>query len=341
MKELALSNSIQNRELDALVQQANKYLANGRAGNTGRSYASDLRDFRAFCEKYTAPYLPSTPETVALYASSLASLGKSYATIKRRLAAITYAHRQPGIEDSPAAPGKSFVLREVLAGIKRTLGSAQHGASPILTVDIRRIVAACPANLLGARDRSLLLLGLAMGARRSELATSIEVHDLTFTEQGLYILIRHHKTEQSAEGPRTVAVPVGEHSEICPVLATRAWIEAAGIGDSGGPLFRAVDRRGKISASALSPRSIAKIFAKAAGRAGIKIAAENLSPHSLRAGMCTQAAINGAGKRQIAKTTGHRSTVMVQRYIRDAELFRDNASRGLVCEGRISITKVL
>jgi hypothetical protein len=45
--------------------------------------------------------------------------------------------------------------------------------------------------------------------------------------------------------------------------------------------------------------------------------------------MCTQAAINGAAEHDIQRTTRHRSTVMVRRYIRDSDLFRANASARL------------
>jgi integrase len=172
----------------------------------------------------------------------------------------------------------------VLAGIKRTLGTTQHGADPLLGDEIRRIASACPANLLGTRDRSLIFLGFAIGARRSMLASIIEVSDLTFNDQGLYVLLRHGKTERFEDGPRQIAVPFGKHPETCPVSAVRAWIEAGNI--RSGALFRAINRHGKVRAAPLSPRSVAKILAKAVARAGIDTATAHISPHSLRVGMC-------------------------------------------------------
>jgi site-specific recombinase XerD len=292
---------------------------------TRKAYSADLRDYLAFCSLNGLRFMPSTPEAVSLYISSLASRvpPACVSTIKRRLAAISYAHRQAG-HDSPAIPRKHFVLGEVLAGIKRTLGEASHGADPLLGDAIRRIAAACPLNLLGLRDRALVLLGFAIASRRSLLASILELRDLTFTDQGLYVLIRHSKTDPFGADPRPVAVPFGEHAETCPVLAVRAWIEAGTI--TSGALFRAVDRHGNVSSRPLSPRSIAKILAKAVSRAGIDVASAHLSPHSLRVGMATQAAINGAEERDIARTTLHRSVGMVRRYVRDADLFRGNAS---------------
>ena len=108
---------------------------------------------------------------------------------------------------------------------------------------------------------------------------------------------------------------------------SRSWIVAAGNGETQGPLFRAVAKHGNLGKKALAPRSIAKTLVKAIARTGG--VEGKISPHSLHSGMCTQAAINGAEERVIARTTGHRPTARVRRYIRDADLFRSNASARL------------
>jgi hypothetical protein len=45
--------------------------------------------------------------------------------------------------------------------------------------------------------------------------------------------------------------------------------------------------------------------------------------------MATQSAKNGASERSIMRQTGHRNVVMVRQYIREAELFCDNAAARL------------
>jgi site-specific recombinase XerD len=323
--ELALSPDAPGSDLEALIRKAAQYAENSRSKATRMGYASDLRDFCAFCSKYNLPYLSSTPQAVSLYISDLASRGLTVATIKRRLAAIGHLHKQAGCVDSPASAQKHFVLREVLAGIKRTLGTAQRGAEPLLSDAIRRMVAACPGNLLGQRDRALLLIGFAAGARREFLASILEVRDLTFTGQGdsadLYIRMRRGKADQEQSG-ETIAIVQGQHPETDPVGALKAWLAAARI--ESGPVFRAVDRHGNVSSTALSARSVSKILKAATARAGMD--PTQISPHGLRSGMCTQAALNGAEERDIARTTLHKSVAMVRRYIRDADLLRNNAS---------------
>jgi hypothetical protein len=118
-------------DLSGLIATAEKFYEASKAPATISAFESDLASFRAFTTLNHLPYLPSTVETVILYVSSLAAADPpmSYSTIRRRLSALSYAHRRRGLE-SPAVPRNHFVLREVLAGIRRTLSTAQHGADP-------------------------------------------------------------------------------------------------------------------------------------------------------------------------------------------------------------------
>ena len=323
MSQFAISLVSPSPELGVLIEQAARFLEAAKASSTRQAYARDWADFRLFTQRHSLPFLPSTPEVVALYISDLA-IRLSVSTIRRRMAAITNAHKEAGFPNSPASPRQHCVVREVLAGIKRSLGTAQHGVDPLLVDDIRKMVAAMPDGLLGLRDRALILVGFSGAFRRSELTTLLEVAHLDFTDHGLYIRMRRSKTDQEGQG-RTVAMPSGEHPETCPIRALQTWLDAAGI--TAGPVFRSVNRHGQVAEHALSPRSVAKILKRAATRAGINPA--SIAGHSLRAGMVTQAAINGVAEREIAKTTGHHSVGMVRRYIRDGRAFGASDQLGL------------
>lgn len=323
MNQFAISLVSRSPELGVLVEQAARFLEAAKARSTRQAYARDLADFRLFTQRHSLAFLPSTPEVVALYISDLATR-LSVSTIRRRMSAITNAHKEAGFPNSPASPRQHYVVREVLAGIKRSLGTAQHEVDPLLVDDIRKIVAATPDRLLGLRDRALVLVGFSGAFRRSELASILEVDDLDFTDHGLYIRMRRSKTDQEGQG-RTVAMPSGEHPETCPIRALRTWLDAAGI--TAGPVFRSVNRHGQVAEHALSPRSVAKILKRAATRAGINSA--SIAGHSLRAGMVTQAALNGAEERDISRTTGHRTVGMVRRYIRDGRAFGASDQLGL------------
>jgi len=218
---------------------------------------------------------------------------------------------------------QNAIVSEVWKGIKRKKGTAQHGKKPFLTPDLRRIVAELPQDLQGARDRALLLIGFAGGFRRSEL-TALDFEDIEMTQDGLIIRLGRSKTDQEGQG-RPVALPTGSDPKTCPVRALRTWLEQADI--SSGPLFRAVDRSGLVSDHALHADSVAYLVKRAAGRAGLD--AVEYAGHSLRAGLATQAAMNGASELAIMKQTGHRSLATVRKYIREGTLFRDNAATKL------------
>jgi integrase len=177
---------------------------------------------------------------------------------------------------------------------------------------------ALPDTLAGCRDRALLLLGFAGGFRRSELA-ALDVGDVLATDDGLVMKLRRSKTDPEGQG-RDVGIPYGSNPSTCPVRALNAWKNAAGTAD--GPLFRGVDRHGRVGSLRLHKDSVGLIVKRAAQAAGLDPA--RYAGHSLRAGLATQSYLNGAGELAIMRQTGHRSLQMVRRYIRDGSLFREN-----------------
>ena len=302
--------------LEELIQKAKTFVAAAKAPATLKAYRNDWRDFESWCRDHQLPSLPSTPESVALYIADRAS------TIARRLTSITKAHQAAGLSDSPATT-RHFVVGETLKGIRRTIGTAQHGKAPLLSVDIRRIVAVRREDLLGLRDAALVLVGFAGGFRRSELA-GIRLCDLKFSADGVVVSVRKSKTDQEGAG-REVGLPFGASPETCPVRTLHQWLDRAGIRE--GPVFRSVKRYGHVSQRGLHRDSIGKLLKRAAGRAGLMVG--ELGGHSLRAGCVTQAAMNGVREFVIMRQTGHKTIATLRRYIRSGEIFRENAAAGL------------
>jgi integrase len=198
-----------------------------------------------------------------------------------------------------------------------------HGKAPLLSADIRRIVAARRDDLIGVRDSALVLVGFAGGFRRSELA-GIHICDLKFSADGVVVTVRKSKTDQEGAG-REVGLPFGASPETCPVRALRQWLDRARIQE--GPVFRSVGRYGHVSRRGLHKDSIGKLLKRAAARAGMNI--DPLGGHSLRAGCVTQAAMNGVREFVIMRQTGHKAVATLRRYIRSGEIFRENAAAGL------------
>jgi len=303
-----------------LEDQAEAFVRAAKAPSTLRAYRSDWDHFTGWCRQHTLCSLPARPETIALYLTALAATHRP-ATITRRLTAISKAHQIAG-HASPATMQHPAVS-ETLKGIRRTLGTAQQTKAPLLTADVRRMVEALPDTVAGRRDRALLLVGFAGGFRRSELA-ALNVGDVLPIEDGLVVKLRRSKTDPEGKG-RDVGIPYGSTPLTCPVRALTGWKTIAGI--SVGALFRGVDRHGRVGAARIHKDCVGLVVKRAAEAAGLDPA--KYAGHSLRAGLATQAYLNGAGELAIMRQTGHRSLEMVRRYIRDASLFRENPAAKL------------
>jgi integrase len=249
----------------------------------------------------------------------LADNGLRPATVQRALAGIVEAHRSLGL----SSPREDARVREVLKGIRRSLGTAPRQKDAIGPSELRAMVRSRPESLQGLRDRALLLLGFAGAFRRSELV-GLDVVNMVAIEDGLVATITRSKTDQDGQG-RKVGIPFGSAPDCCPVRSLRRWLESAGISD--GPLFRAV-RGPKVGTARLSDKAVARLVKRAAAAAGLD--PTHLAGHSLRSGFATAAAKAGKSERSIMAQTGHRSAQMVRRYIRDSGLFSENAATGLL-----------
>jgi integrase len=251
--------------------------------------------------------------------AALAATAK-VSTIVRRLAAIAKQHRDVG-RYSPCSMKYSAIC-EVLKGIKREKGTRPAFKSALTTSDLRAMVCALPQSPQGLRNRVLLLMGFASGLRRSEVV-ALNMADVEDTADGLKVLIGRSKADQEGQG-RTIGIPYGSDPRTCPVRAYRAWLAVSGITE--GPIFRHFHGK-KMGEKAITAQVVALVVKRAAERAGLDPAI--LAGHSLRSGLATQAARNGASERSIMRQTGHKSVQMVRRYIREAELFHDNAAAKL------------
>jgi len=296
-------------EIDATMAyaEAEKALA------TREAYASDWRDFAAWCASRGATALPAHVGIIAAYLSWLADGGRKASTIGRRAAAVGYHHKIAGHEPPTSAEGVKAVLR----GIRRTIGTGRAGKAPATADVLMQMVALCPDNTIGRRDRALLALGFAGAFRRSELC-ALQVDDLTEVPDGLRILIRRSKTDQEGQGAE-IAIPRGYR--LRPVEAVQTWLAAAEI--SAGPVFRAVALGGKVSDQRLADDSASRVVKRYAARVGLD--ASCFAGHSLRSGFLTSAAESGASVFKMTEVSRHRSLDTLRGYVRRVDLFKEHA----------------
>jgi integrase len=313
-------NPVDGDLLARLLAQAEAIFRDSRARSTLRAYEHDWRHFRSWCEQHRLVPMPARTEAVILYATDLTkNHGKKWNTLSRRLAAISQLHQRAGFY----SPTATWPMKQFLAGLRRELGIAPVRKKPVLAADLKEIVGGLPDSLLSKRDRALLLVGFTGALRRSELI-ALDVEDLEEAREGLIVHIRRGKTDQEGEG-RKVGIPQGADQATCPVWALEQWLQAAKI--ESGALFRVMNRHGQVLPKRLSGEGVALVVKRAVGKLGYDPAL--FAGHSLRAGLATAAAAAGKGERAIMNQTGHRSVTTVRRYIRDGNLFRENAADGL------------
>lgn len=310
-------------ELAEALKSASNYAAASKSEATRRAYRSDWQDFAAWCAGNGLTELPAAPASVATYIAQLADRGKKVSTIRRRIAAIVYAHR---LKECPV-PTDAEPVRAVLSGIRRRLGVAVERKAPATAralqkmTGVRRQKEAAACDLRSLRDRALLLLGFAAALRRSELV-GLDVEDLEFVDRGLIVHIDRSKTDQDGAGAE-IAVPNG--TKLKPVAAVREWLMAAAIAD--GPVFRPIGKgkSGRVKPTRLTDKSVAQIVKRYAAAAGFD--ASTFSGHSMRAGFITTALENGADFFKVMDVSRHRDVEVMRAYDRRAKRFKDHAGK--------------
>ena len=289
-----------------------------KANNTLRAYKSDFKDFAAFCAKHGFNSMPTEPKVVSLYLTHLSSNSK-ISTLRRRLVSLGVVHKLKGHYLDTKHP----VIIENLMGIKRKKGSIQTGKKPILINHLKQIINVIDQQKIEKikklRNRTLILIGFGGGFRRTELI-SIDYEDLDFVEEGVKITLRKSKTDQFGEG-LLKGLPYFTNEKYCPVTSLKNWINLSQI--KTGPIFRRFAKGSILTGHRLTDQSVVLIIKDCLKLAGIEN--QNFSGHSLRSGFATVAAESGADERSIMAMTGHKTTQMVRRYIRDANIFKNNA----------------
>jgi len=300
-----------------LTEKSKKRMQNSKAENTLRAYESDWLDFHEWCSHCNLQPLPAEPETIVNYINDLADNAKAN-TVSRRISAISENHKAAGFEDDN--PCRGGLVRNALDAIKREKGTMQRGKAPILLEDLQEIAPYFDIyDITGVRDKSIMLTGFMGAFRRSELV-KLDVEDLTFSREGVIIIVHQSKGDQEGQG-EYVAIPYNSDSNVCAVVALKHWLNASQL--MSGPLFRPINKYKVIRDRRLTDKSVALIVKKYTALAGRNGA--DFSGHSLRRGFATSAAQHDVDERTIMQQTRHKSEKMVRRYIEQGNLFKNNA----------------
>jgi len=306
-------------DIKILHEETLNNLKNSKANNTIRAYKSDFKDFGAFCAKNNFKSLPTEPKIVSLYLTYLSIADAKMSTLRRRLVTIGVIHKLKGHYLDTKHP----IIIENLMGISRKKGNYQRGKKPILIKQLKSIVNIIDdekaEEIKKIRNKTIILIGFSGGFRRTELV-SIDYEDLEFVQEGVKIIIRRSKTDQFGEG-MIKGLPYFSNETYCPVLHLKKWLELSNI--KSGAIFRKFNKGFHLSNNRLTDQTVALLLKNYLSLAGIEN--KNYSGHSLRSGFATASAESGADERSIMAMTGHKTTQMVRRYIKEANLFKNNA----------------
>jgi site-specific recombinase XerD len=294
------------KDLNSIEIETLDNIRSSKSKNTIRAYKSDFNHFIEFCKKNNLKFLPTEPKIVSFYLTHLSGISK-VSTLKRRLASISVIHKIKGHYIDIKHP----LIIENLMGIQRKKGVFQKSKHPILLNELREIINVIEKNnnindLKKKRDKALILIGFSGGFRRSELV-NIDLNDVEFTKEGVKIFIKRSKTDQSGEG-MTKAIPYFKEKSFCAVIFLKEWIKISNIQE--GLIFN------------ISDKMVALLIKRYLTEAGFD--PKKYSGHSLRSGFATVAADSGADEKSIMNMTGHKTTQMVRRYIKEANLFKNN-----------------
>jgi integrase len=273
------------------------------------------------------PYTPSSKSTQHLLPLSIdqllveggykSKLGPwSMATIQTRVAALSKAHEHfiansAHLKLGPEVnPLRDPEVRQLISAARRAY--ARRGRQPCRPVAATRqvmeaLLATCGDDLIGKRDRALLLFGWASGGRRRSEITAATFENIRRDPEGFIYHLGCSRANQSAMKRLRNLKPIRGTA----AKALEAWMEALlEFRITHGPIFRRIlnDR----IAEPLKDGAVREIIRRRASLADQPLG--ELSAHSLRSGFVSEAGRQGISLGETMAMTGHRSVQTVMGY---------------------------
>lgn len=241
----------------------------------------------------------------------------SPATLDRRIASWQAFHRMRNLP----SPFSSPLVQQARQKSRRANARPRVPKSPKpVTRDIlEALLDTCDDSHRGIRDRSMLMLAFASGGRRRSEVTALNVEDIAlddFKAKGLlWIRLLETKTTKKDQAPR---LPLKGRA----ARALVHWLEAAELTE--GPLFRPISLSDRPLPRRLASDALRSILRHRLTLAGLPV--DFATPHGLRAGFLTQAALDGAPLAAAMKLSLHRSAVQAQKYYSDVDISENPAT---------------
>jgi integrase len=311
--------------LKQLIENANEYADNFFSENTKESYERGWNTFLQWTKEVGIDPISTLEKEalIVLFIVHRTKLGYKITGTKTFMFGILSHYRELGFHIDMNKPK----VKKVLTGIRKSVYRRPTQKTPILIEDLKGMINSIQLvdkygfyNMCGYRNRALLLLGFTGAFRESELV-AIKYEDLTFSRDGILVLLRKSKEDQEGQGMEKI-IPYGSNGLTCPIRAMNDWLELSEI--KSGVLFPKISYNNIMFNQPLDPYTVALIikqnkYIKDKG-------AEQYSGHSLRAGFVTQAVKNKVPPDLIMKQTGHRSYDVMMGYARRSVNYQETAA---------------
>lgn len=328
-------------------QRVRQLVEDGTPANTRRAYQGDVAYFAAWFQaafpgaRFAFPVpvpavlafvqhhvdgLPAAVEQQLVDCGAKKPGPHRLATVRRRVASLSVAHQLQHQANPCEQPEVRMLLSRAARALTERAARGEGGpvSSPkaAATLDVlERMLATCATDSLqDTRDRAMLLFAFGSGGRRRSEVAAARVEDVQLVGSrrapAYRFMLRRSKTDQEGEG---VALPVLGRAAV----ALQDWLQLSGL--AAGPLFRAVNRHGQLSARALDGSSVARIVQHRAALAGLDW--RKFGGHSLRAGFVTEGGRQGVALPELMQLTGHKSVRVAARYHREGDVLNSRAAR--------------
>lgn len=239
------------------------------------------------------------------------------ATLNRRIASWQAFHRMKNLDSPFDAP----LLKQARAKARRAAArpAKPKSRNPITRQILEQMLATCHGSVRDCRDRAILMLGWASGGRRRSEIAALMAEDISlkdFSKTGV-VWLSLVETKTTARGATPRLVLKGRAAQ-----ALVHWLEVSRI--QSGPLFRPVSKADRLLKRQITPDAIYQIVKHRLRLAGFE---ENFaSPHGIRSGFLTQAALDGAPIQAAMRLSLHRSVAQAQRYYDDVDIAENPAT---------------
>ena len=317
----------------AAAESADDFAGQAWSPGTVKTYKAALRLYDIWCRDRAYEPINGDPATLRAYIADMAKAKSAVSTLRVAVAAVKLLHDTAGVPFD-ATDAK---LRATLRGIAAKIGvKPRRQAAPVKMKVLKAMLNTLPPTKAGIRDRAIMLIGFGGALRRSEIS-ALKIGDITIDPaQGLAIAIGRSKTDQEGQGALLGVSRNDRDPSLCPVLAFQHWLDvretcsdflaAAASERPKLALFCNFSRATAGAPQGLHPETISSIVKVAAEQAGLKNW-RSFTGHSLRAGLITSAAEEGATLSDIANHSRHKSIDMVNRYVRHVTVWDNNITQ--------------